>query len=90
MRWFSSSFSRDSCVRRAACSLSLLAVLIGSSGVNAQLNNETSPTHQFKSVSYNFALILGVCGVNNVEAGRAIREEKWTREGTGNFKVYTC
>lgn len=48
MLWFSSS-SRDSLVRRAACGLSLLA-LLGSSGVGAQLNNETSPTHQFKSV----------------------------------------
>jgi hypothetical protein len=72
MRWFSFS-SQDSFVRRAACSLSLLA-LIGSSSVSAQLNNETSPTHQFKSVSYlHFEQALGVY-INNAEAGQQIRE----------------
>lgn len=45
----SSRSSWDSFLKRAACSLSFLA-LIGSGGVSAQLNNETSPTHQFKSV----------------------------------------
>lgn len=48
MRCFSSSVGAF--VRSATSGLSLLA-LLGSSGVNADLNNETSPTSQFKSVS---------------------------------------
>ena len=59
MLWFSSP-SPDSFVRRAACSLSLLA-LLGSSGVSAQLNNETSPTHQFKSVGSSLLCFALLC-----------------------------
>jgi hypothetical protein len=84
MLWFSSS-SRDSFVRRAACSLSLLAVLLGSSGVSAQLNNETSPTHQFKSVGT--ALLLLFRGLRKQMRRRVDNTRKEVDTGRNcNFK----
>lgn len=65
MLWFSSS--PNSLVRKAACSLSLLA-LLGSNGVGAQLNNDTSPTSQFKSVSLRSRMVLHEVNVKSTLA----------------------
>lgn len=59
---FGSSPSWNSFFKRTACNLSLLA-LIGSGAVTAQLNNETSPTHQFKSVGTSIGLEDIMCEV---------------------------